>query len=72
MARIPTVDVIVNSESSIETAQSGRGVVSVMPTGRQGNKVYKPEPLNDRVQVLSSGDFTAIENKYTTRFVPPV
>ena len=72
MARIPTVDVIVNSESAIETAQSGRGMVSVMPTGRNGNKIYRPTPLNDRVQVLSSGDFTAIETKYTTRFEPPV
>ena len=44
MARIPTVDVIVNSESAVETAQSGRGMVSVMPTAGRA-KVYKPTPL---------------------------
>lgn len=72
MARIPTVDVIVNSDSDVETAQSGRGVVSVTPTGGQNNKVYQPTPLSDRVQVLSSGDFIAIETQYSTRFEPPV
>lgn len=68
MAIIPTVDVIVNSNSDVETAQSGRGMTSVMPTGSRNKLVYGPTLLSDEVEVLSSGDIIAIEALYTNRF----
>ena len=72
MAIIPTVDVIVNSDSNVETGQSGRGMITMLPTGRNNKFIYSPSPLSDRVQVLSSGDYAAIEAQYDSRFEPPV
>ena len=72
MAIIPTVDVIVNSDSNTETGQMGRGMVTMLPTGRNGNFVYNPSPLSDRVKILSSGDYLATEAQYDRRFEYPV